>query len=161
MKSRKAALFAEGNVLSRSTVLPRLAAIAIVGTLLPISGHADDQDVRDYRSHIMKTLGEQFAALNQIAKGKAPAADVAVQAEVLSITAGVAKGAFTPKVTGGEAKPEVWEKWDDFSKRMDEMVAAAQDVAKAAKQGGVAAVTPKLSSLSCKGCHDVYRVQKK
>lgn len=149
--------------MNRTTVLPRLAwaAIASVGAFLPISGHADDQDVRDYRSHIMKTLGEQFAALNQISKGKAPAADVAVQAEVLSITAGVAKGAFEPKVPGGEAKPEVWDKWDDFSKRMDEMVAAANDVAKAAKQGGVAAVTPKLSSLSCKGCHDVYRVAKK
>ena len=106
-------------------------------------------------------VGEQFAALNQISQGKAPAADLATQAEVLSITAGVAKGAFTPKVPGGEAKPEVWEKWDDFSKRLDDMVAAAQDVAKAAKQGGVAAVTPKLSSLSCKGCHDVYRVEKK
>jgi len=157
------ALFSEGNVLNRSTALPRLAwaGIAFVGTLLPISVFADDQDVRDYRSHIMKTLGEQFAALNQISKGKAPAADVAAQAEVLRITAGVAKIAFTPKVLGGEAKPEVWDKWDDFSKRLDDLVAAATDVSNAAKQAGVAAVTPKLSSLSCKGCHDVYRVQKK
>jgi len=150
-------------VLNRSTALPRLAwaGIAFVGTLLPISGFADDQDVRDYRSHVMKTLGEQFAAINQIAKGKAPAADLATQAEVLSITASVAKVAFTPQVTGGEAKPEVWDKWDDFSKRLDDMAAAAADVAKTAKQGGVAAVTPKLSSLGCKGCHDVYRVAKK
>ncbi|WP_153067373.1 c-type cytochrome [Steroidobacter cummioxidans] len=149
--------------MNRSTALPRLAwaGIAFVGTLLPISGFADDQDVRDYRSHVMKTLGEQFAALNQITKGKAPAADIATQAEVLSITASVAKVAFTPKVLGGESKPEVWDKWDDFSKRLDDMVAAAADVAKAAKQGGVPAVTPKLSSLSCKGCHDVYRVAKK
>jgi cytochrome c556 len=137
------------------------AGIALVGTLLPISGFADDQDVRDYRSHIMKTLGEQFAAINQIAKGKAPAADLATQAEVLSITAKAAKIAFEPKVEGGEAKPEVWGKWDDFSKRLDEMTAAAADVAKTAKSGGVAAVTPKLGSLGCKGCHDVYRVAKK
>ena len=150
-------------MLNRSTALPRLAwaGIAFVGTLLPVSSFADDQDVRDYRSHIMKTLGEQFSVLNQIVKGKAPAQDVAAQAEVLSITAGAAKIAFTEKVLGGQAKPEVWEKWDDFEKRLDDMVAAAADVAKSAKQGGVAAVTPKLSSLSCKGCHDVYRVQKK
>lgn len=149
--------------MNRFTALPRLAwtGIAIVGTLLPISGFADDQDVKDYRSHVMKTLGEQFAALNQITKGKAPAGDVAAQAQVLSITASTAKVAFTPKVLGGESKPEVWEKWDDFSKRLDEMTAAAEELAKSAKQGGVAAVTPKLSSLSCKGCHDVYRVQKK
>lgn len=149
--------------MNRSTALPRLAwaGIALVGTLLPISGFADDQDVRDYRSHIMKTLGEQFAALNQISKGKAPAGDVATQAEVLRITAGAAKIAFEPKVQGGEAKPEVWDKWDDFAKRLDEMAAAAADVAKTAKSGGVAAVTPKLGSLGCKGCHDVYRVAKK
>jgi cytochrome c556 len=77
--------------------------MAIVGTLLPISGFADDQDVRDYRSHVMKTLGEQFAALNQISKGKAPAGDVAAHAQVLSITASTAKVAFTPKVLGGES----------------------------------------------------------
>ena len=149
-------------MLNRSTALPRLAwaGIAFV-TLLPGGAFADDQDVKDYRSHVMKTLGEQFAALNQISKGKAPAADVATQAQVLSITAGTAKVAFTPKVLGGEAKPEVWEKWDDFSKRLDEMVAAANELAQTAKQGGVAAVTPKLGTLSCKGCHDVYRVQKK
>ena len=148
--------------MNRSTALPRLAwaGIAFVGTLLPISGFADDQDVRDYRANVMKTLGEQFAALNQITKAKANAGDVATQAEV-SITARTAKIAFEPKVQGGKAKPEVWDKWDDFSKRLDEMVAAAADVAKSAKQGGVAAVTPKLRSLGCKGCHDDYRVEKK
>lgn len=149
--------------MNRFNALPRLAwaGIALAGTLLPISSFADDQDVMDYRSHIMKTMGEQLGALGQITKGKAAAGDVATQAEVLSITAGLAKVAFTPKVPGGEAKPEVWDKWDDFSKRLDEMVAAANDLAKTAKQGGVAAVTPKLSSLGCKGCHDEYRVPKK
>jgi cytochrome c556 len=153
--------------MNRFDALPRLgwAGIAfvgaLVGTVVPSSSFADDQDVKDYRSHIMKVMGEQVAALGQITKGKANAADVATQAEVLSITAGLAKVAFTPKVPGGEAKPEVWDKWDDFSKRLDDMVAAANDLAKTAKQGGVAAVTPKLGSLGCKGCHDDYRVQKK
>jgi len=149
--------------MTRFKALPRLAwaGIAFVGTALPVSAFADDQDVKDYRSHIMKTLGEQVGALSQIAKGKAPAGDVVAQAEVLSITAGLAKIAFTPKVPGGESKPEVWDKWDDFSKRLDQMSAAAADLAKTAKQGGVAAVAPKLGDLGCKGCHDDYRVAKK
>jgi cytochrome c556 len=147
----------------RSNRLPGLAwvGIALVGTLLPVSSFADDQDVRDYRSDVMKSMGEQVAALNQIVKGKAPAGDVAIHAQVLSITAGLAIVAFKEKVLGGESKPEVWAKWDDFSKRLDEMVAATADLAKTAKQGGVAAVTPKLNGLSCKGCHDEYLVQKK
>jgi cytochrome c556 len=146
-----------------SSALPRLAwaGIAFVTTAVPVCTYADDQDVRDYRSHVMKTMGEQLAALNQISKGKAPAADVAVQAEVLSRSAVMAKVAFTQKVLGGDSKPEVWSKWDDFSQRLDELIAATADLSKTAKQGGVAAVVPKLSSLSCKGCHDDYRVQKK
>ena len=149
--------------MKRSNAVPRLAwaGLAFVATSLPISSFADDQDVKDYRSHVMLAMGEQMAALNQITKGKAPAADVATQAEVLSVTAGMAKIAFTPKVLGGEARPEVWDKWADFSKRLDELVAATADLAKTARQGGVAAVTPKLTSLPCKGCHDDYRVPKK
>jgi cytochrome c556 len=137
------------------------SAIVLVGAALPSSSFADDQDVRDYRSSVMKSMGEEVAALNQIAAGKAAATDVAVHADVLRITAGLAKVAFTEKVPGGQSKPEVWTKWDDFSKRLDEMVAATTDLAKTAKQGGVAAVTPKLNGLSCKGCHDEYMVQKK
>jgi cytochrome c556 len=109
----------------------------------------------------MKSMGEEVAALDQIAAGKASAADVAVHADVLRITAGLAKVAFKEKVAGGQSKPEVWTRWDDFSKRLDEMVAATTDLAKTAKQGGVTAVTPKLNALSCKGCHDEYMVQKK
>lgn len=109
----------------------------------------------------MKSMGEEVAALNQSVAGKAAAADVAVHAEVLRITAGLAQVAFTEKVPGGQSKPEVWIKWDDFSRRLDEMVAATTDLAKTAKQGGAAAVTPKLNALGCKGCHDEYMVQKK
>lgn len=149
--------------MKRFTALPRLAwaGIAFAAALSPISSFADDQDVRDYRSHVMKIMGQQMGALGLIVEGKAPAGDVVAQAQILSLTASVAKSAFEPKVLGGESKPEVWAKWDDFSKRLDEMAAAAADVAKAAKQGGVAAAAPKLSALSCKGCHDDYRVPKK
>jgi len=137
------------------------AAAVLAGTLLPLRSFADDQDVRDYRSHVMKSMGEQLAALNQIVTGKAPAADASVHAQALRITAGLAKVAFTEKVPGGESKPEVWARWDDFSKRLDDMVAAADDLARTARQGGVAAVAPKLNALGCQGCHGEYLVQKK
>jgi cytochrome c556 len=135
--------------------------IVLIGAVLPCSSFADEQDVRDYRSHVMKSMGEEVAALNQIAAGKAAAADVTAHAEVLRITAGLAKAAFTEKVAGGQSKPEVWSKWDDFSKRLDDMVASTTDLANSAKQGGVAAVTPKLNASACKACHDEYMVQKK
>ena len=120
---------------------------------------ADDQDVIDYRRHIMKTMGEQVAIIGMILEKKAPAEALATHADVLAITAKTAKAAFESEIQGGEAKPEVWGKWADFSKRMDALVAAADDLAKSSKQGAAAA-GPKVKLLNCKNCHDTYRVAK-
>jgi len=121
---------------------------------------ADDQDVIDYRRHIMTTLGEQTAILGMILEKRAPANDIATHAQVLAVTAATAKMAFEQEIQGGDSKPEVWGKWDDFTKRMDALVAATADLAKAAKDGGAAAVGPKMQALNCKSCHDTYRVPK-
>jgi cytochrome c556 len=125
------------------------------------AARADDQDVIDYREHIMKTVGEQVAAIGQILQQKAPAENFATHAQILAITAGTAKKAFEQKVPGGEAKPEVWAQWPDFSKRLDELTAATADLARIAKTGGVTAAGPKVQTLPCKSCHDTYRMEKK
>ena len=77
-------------------------------------------------------------------------------------TAATAEKAFTPKVPGGEAKPDVWAKWDDFSKKMKELAANTADLAKTAEAGGLEAIKPKIATaLTCKGGHEVYRGQTK
>lgn len=131
-----------------------LAAAAI----LPGIAFADDQDVVDYRQHAMKTLGEQVAAMGMMAQNKIPGDNFAVHAEILANAAATAKSAFTPKVAGGKAKPEVWAKWDDFAKRLDALAASAADLAKTAQQGGMAAAAPKMQAAlaTCKSCHDTY-----
>ena len=134
-----------------------IAAATLAGT-----ARADNQDTIDYREHIMKTMGESAQALSMIAQGKAPAADFATYAQILATTAATAEKAFTPKVPGGQAKPDVWAKWDDFSKRMKELAANTADLAKTAQAGGKDAAAPKMqAALTCKGCHDIYREQKK
>jgi cytochrome c556 len=126
------------------------------------ASHADDQDTVDYRQHIMKTLGEQVAILGMMAQQKAPSDDFATHVQALALTAATAKAAFEPEIRGGNAKPEVWSQWADFEKRIDALAAATADLAKTAKSGGAAAAAPKLqSALTCKGCHDTYRVPKK
>ena len=122
---------------------------------------ADDQDVIDYRRHIMHTMGEQVALLDMILQQRAPATHLATHAQILAITASTAKKAFEPKIAGGEAKPEVWAQWPDFSKRLDELVAVTDELAKTAQGGNVTATAPKLKELTCKGCHDTYRKPKK
>jgi cytochrome c556 len=126
------------------------------------SARADDQDVIDYREHIMRTVEEQAAAITQILQQKAPAENFAIHAQILAITAATAKKAFEPKVLGGEAKGDVWVHWTDFAKRLDDLTAATADLASTAKAGGIAAAAPKAqAALICKSCHDIYCVEKK
>ena len=143
----------------RQAIVP-FAFLALSLAALP--GRADDQDVIDYRQHIMKTMGEQMGAISMILQNKAPPDNFAVHLKVLAITATQAKSAFEPKVPGGDAKPGVWTDWQDFSHRLDELVSATAELATAAQHESVSQVGAKMqSALKCKGCHDTYRVPKK
>lgn len=137
--------------------------VALLGVLaFGAASHADDQDTVEYRQHIMKTLGEQVAILGMMVQQKAPADDFATHVQALALTAATAKAAFEPEIQGGNAKPEVWSQWADFEKRIDALTVATADLAKTAKSGGAAAAGPKMqAALTCKGCHDTYRVPKK
>jgi cytochrome c556 len=133
----------------------------VVVAFTPAAGRADDEDIIEYRQHIMKTLGEQAAAIRMIVEHKAPATNFATHTRVLAITAATAKKAFVPKVPGGKAKPEVWAQWADFAKRLDALAAAADELAVTAKSGDASAAAPKLeAALACKSCHEVYGSEK-
>ena len=123
---------------------------------------ADDQDVIDYRKHVMKSMGEQLAAIHMILDKKAPADNLAVHMKVLAVTASQAEKAFEPNVPGGNSKPAVWSSWPDFAKRLDTLVASTSELAKTAQSGGAAALGPRLeSALNCQSCHDTYMVPAK
>jgi cytochrome c556 len=144
--------------MTRLRLLPAAMVLALVTSI----AHADDQDVIDYRVHIMKTMSEEVAAINLILQHKAPAESFSTHVKVLAVTAATAKKAFEADIAGVHAKPEIWTKWADFSKRLDELQASTADLAKVAEAGGVEAAGPKVqTALTCKSCHDVYRVPRK
>jgi cytochrome c556 len=141
----------------------RLAGLtlALATGLTPLA-HADEKDTIEYRQHIMKSLNAQSAILGQIVSGAIPEDNLVQHLDVLALLASTALQSFEPKVPGGEAKPEVWNDWADFSKRMQEFAKKTQDASKVAHtQGGQAALSNMLDVLSCKSCHDVYRAEKK
>lgn len=143
------------KALAKGVALGVLACVALAAV-------ADDQDAVDYRKHVMSTLGEQAAAIDQIIAKKAPADAFAVHVKTIAIAAGQTKLAFEPKIAGGDSKPEVWSNWADFAKRVDAMVAAANELANAAQEGNVAVVGPKIrTALDCDGCHKIYMVPAK
>ncbi|MGE4062859.1 MAG: cytochrome c [Rhodospirillaceae bacterium] len=140
--------------------------LALAVLVAPVAAQADDQDIMNYRKQVMKTMGEQSAAMNMTLQGKAPADQFVSHVKTLHLAATQAKKAFEPKVVGdgstGSAKAEVWANWADFSKRMDEQVAKLAALEKAAVEGGAAKAGPMIqTSLDCRGCHETYRVPKK
>ncbi len=141
----------------------RLSRGLSLAVLLSVSATApaDDQDTIDYRQHVMNTLGEQLAAVDMILARKAPPDSFAVHMQVIATAASQAKKAFEPKVPGGKSKPQVWSSWPDFAQRLDVLVAASTELAKAAKDGP-GTVGPRIkATLDCDGCHQIYKVPEK
>jgi cytochrome c556 len=63
---------------------------------------------------------------------------------------------------GGNSKPDVWARWPDFSKRLDDLAAASADLAKAVNTEGAGRMVPNLkSALKCESCHEEYMALKK
>ena len=141
----------------------RLAILICSGVLLSgslLAADSTDKDVIDYRQDVMNTLEEQSSALGQIASGVIPTDNMSTHMQILALAASTALKAFTPKVPGGKAKPEVWSNWDDFSKKMNDFAEKAAAGAKA--QGSDAAMTALVDIANgCKGCHDMYRQESK
>lgn len=117
-------------------------------------------DVVTYRRHVMKTMGEQAAALGMVLQQKGPAENAAIHARTIALTAKAALKAFEPQVQGGEAKAEIWRNWPDFIKRLQVLSAGADDLAMVAERDGLPAMQAKIMSvLSCKSCHDAYTLR--
>jgi cytochrome c556 len=123
---------------------------------------ADDEDVISYRQLLMKQIDAETTALGMMASNQIPADALGLEARSIANAAKAATKAFEPNVPGGEAKPEVWSKWDDFSKRMQVFAQNTDEMAKVAETGNLNRVTELMvTALPCKECHDVYRNKKK
>ena len=138
-----------------------LRAAVLLGLPL-LAGATDEKSVIAYRERIMDALNEQAAAVGQILSGAAPVDNTVAHFDAIALTAATALKAFEPRVPGGEARPEVWAHWADFSKRMTEFAQKTADVARLAhEQGKDAALAEAVGALTCKGCHDSYRQEQK
>lgn len=133
----------------------------IVAALLAADARAAaDADAVTYRRHVMKTMGEQAAALGMVLQKKGPAENAAIHARTISLTAQAALKAFEPKVSGGEAKDDIWRSWADFTKRLQTLADGAEELAVIAERDGLPAMQAKVMSvLSCKSCHDTYTLR--
>ncbi|MGE3476362.1 MAG: cytochrome c [Rhodospirillaceae bacterium] len=139
---------------------------AVIGVLAVMSGSAsalaaEDKDTIEYRQHIMKALDAQVAVLGMILSGAAPEDNLQSHLDTIALISQGALQSFEAKVPGGESTPEVWTKWADFQQRMNTFAAATVKVATIMREQGKDAIMSEVApALSCKSCHDVYRVKK-
>jgi cytochrome c556 len=145
--------------LARATKL----AVAVALPLVPLSTvHGQAEDPVLARQLIMQDLDHEAEILGSIAARVTPPTDMAKHAAQIAKDAKEAYDSFKQNAPGGNAKPEIWTNWADYSKRMEAFVANSAKMAEVAKSGDVNAVTELMvDAMPCKSCHDEYRTKKK
>jgi cytochrome c556 len=136
-----------------------VGGFAIVVAVCFSSAFADGPDNVDYRQNIMKTLGEQTSAVFMILEQKAPRSDLDKHIKALAIISTQVLSAFEPHAKGGDAKPIIWDNWEDFASKARAQVEKFNELNKAAENGDLEPGEVK-QAFTCKNCHDDYRVEK-
>ncbi len=138
---------------------PRAQAIVLLVLCwapLP-AGYAAGPDDVDYRQNVMKSLGAQVGALELVLDEQAPAQDLEHHLAALAATSAQILPAFEPPASGGNARGEVWEDWDDFSARATEQTKRLSALRDAAAVNELASARIR-EALHCAQCHDAYRL---
>ena len=120
-------------------------------------------DVIQKRQDAMKGNGAAAKAIKAAVETK-DYATVEAKAKDIMGTADKIVSLFPKGSTTGKtkAKPEIWEKSDDFSKAAKNLSKASGDLASAAKAGNDADVEVKVKALgeACNACHKQFRAEK-
>lgn len=143
----------------RKGMILAVALTGLAGVALAHTGVKDKVVMK--RMELMKSIGENTKTLGQMAKGKKPFDAEAARRAALEI-ANYAKTmpdhfevkAEDPK---DEAKPVIWDQFDDFTAKSLALEATARRFAgsveaKADLPGGLRDI-----GAACKACHEVYK----
>ncbi|MGH7825106.1 MAG: c-type cytochrome [Candidatus Binatia bacterium] len=121
-------------------------------------------DVIEKRQKLMKSQSKDSKAIKAAVESKDYATIEAKAKEIMG-TAEKIPDLFPKGSAKGEtrAKAEIWDKWDDFTKKAKSLNKAAGELAAAAKAKDDAAVTAKVKAVggACSGCHKAFREKKK
>lgn len=151
--------------MSKSKLLAGLSAVAALAVVA--SAVQAQQDAIAKRKEFMKAVGAASKQSNEMIKGEKPFDGKAAAEALTKVATGwdaFAKNYPKGTETGGEttASPKIWENFKDFDEKGQAMAKAAKTVAAEAGKGldAFKAAWPQVGG-TCKGCHEVYRVQKK
>jgi cytochrome c556 len=120
-------------------------------------------DVIEKRQKLMKSNSEAAKAIKAAAESK-DYATIELKAKDIMGNAEKIPDLFPKGSTVGKtkAKPEIWEKGDEFAKNPKALGKAASELADAAKAKDDAAIGVKVKALGevCANCHKNFRAEK-
>jgi len=146
-----------------ATALVSLAAASVAFAALPKNKalaimhdrHEGMEKIGDTNKLLRREITSSSPFMPAIQSGAATIAGLSVRAND-----------WFPKGTGPElgktgAKPQIWQKPQDFAAKLRGFQAAAQAFNAAARSGDMAAIKARYADLggSCKACHDSYRAE--
>ncbi len=132
---------------------------------LVVSAQAFAQaDVIEKRQDAMKGNAANAKAIKAAVESKDYATVEAKAKDIMGTADRIPTSLFPKGSTAGKtkAKPEIWEKSDEFAKAAKNLNKAAGELAAAAKSGDDAAVGTKVKALgdACASCHKQFRAEK-
>jgi cytochrome c556 len=143
-----------------------LAAASLLGISASIHADAPHKaaDVVHYRQDIMGVIGWNFSPMGAMVKNKTAwdAASFAKHAERLEFLSTQVLEGFPNASTGGvetDAKADIWNNFDDFKSKLDDLVTEAKNLNEAAKTGDETKMKDqfKKTAEACKACHEKYK----
>jgi cytochrome c556 len=142
--------------------------IIITGLFILLTASVSSQvlaqdDVIEKRQKAMKSNSADVKAIKAAVESK-DYATVETKAKDIMGTADKIPSLFPKGSTTGKtkAKPEIWEKSDEFAKNAKNLSKAAGELASAAKSKDDAAVAAKFKAVGevCSSCHKEFRADK-
>ena len=155
------------SVAPRRNIAGFLAITALTAFATLALAHEEATGVVKERMDLMEDQKDDMKLIGDMAKGNTPfdAAKAAAAARDIQTTSGKIPELF-PEGTAGhpsEAKEEIWQDWEDFTAKADDLVRAAGELAAALETatGNEWTAAFKQVSDGCKACHKSYRLEKK
>lgn len=144
-------------------IIAILVSVAILpGIAFQAMADTTAEDAKDYRSAIMTSLRGHIGAASMIVRGLVETDTLVNHARGLNDGLQELDHVFPAgsNVGESEALPAIWENPEDFAAAIDKAQAAAAAFVTAAEGGDESAVGGAFRNvgMSCRGCHDNFRV---
>jgi cytochrome c556 len=142
-----------------------VAALAVTGVAIAQMAKVGSGDIIADRQRLMKLNGGSWRdAQDKLKAGNIEA--IAVNAETMAINAQHIPSLFPQGSTNDKsnAKPEIWEKWNDFesaAKNFETWSIKLRDAARAKNADEVQAIAKDFGRNACGTCHTPFRVPPK